>query len=441
MKKILTLKKILLLLAISNFFVLYAQEKKEVETVYRRSSLNIILLQNGEFLHKDLVMDAYHKAPFPDKYNDHRLKSDEFNQMDYLDPDAIKKAKETAKQNKKDNKQNKKNTTSVQKDSKKKDILSKMAIDNYFTQNKIANQMVAKWFDRKEDGTFDMDLIHDRGSYDASEMEAQIAKGSIRGLAMLKDAGEELIKNTFIVVNKMRFVKNEPIARAIKESAIAIANNLPSDLAKQIAIAAANATYLATKDGYSVWTTSYLYQLDWSDDIANAFYMDMWMDSTNIDPDRKILFDTTSIFKMKYLGYEKAKSLVLIGVGKELKDIIETATIRNIDKVYTKLQKSHDVFKTKTPIYSVNPIIAKIGLKEGLEPNDKYDVLEQVIDKKTGLTKYVTVATVKVDKKKIWDNRYYMGDEEKPKEAELKGTYFKGGGSKVMRGMLLRQVK
>ncbi len=100
------------------------------------------------------------------------------------------------------------------------------------------------------------------------------------------------------------------------------------------------------------------------------------------------------------------------------------------------------MFKTKTPIYSVDPIVAKIGLKEALEPGDKFDVLEQVYDKKTGLTKYDVVATIKVDKKNIWDNRYNMESVEKIAEnAKLVGTEFKGGGKKIMPGMLLRQVK
>jgi len=91
---------------------------------------------------------------------------------------------------------------------------------------------------------------------------------------------------------------------------------------------------------------------------------------------------------------------------------------------------------------------AKIGLKEGLEPNDKFEVLEQVMDKKTGLTVYKQVGIVKVDKKNIWDNRYNLAELEgvdtgKDKEVgnkELKGTHFKGP-KNVEPGMLLRQVK
>jgi hypothetical protein len=289
-----------------------------------------------------------------------------------------------------------------------------------------------------------MDLIHERGSYDATEMAAQIAQGGIRGLASLKDAGEELISTTFIVVNKMSFVENEPIARAVRDAAYIAASQISNSIGRMAVETAADVAYNVSKDGYSVWTVSYLYQLNWNEDIANTFYMDMWMDSTSLDPARKMLFDTTSMFTMKYVGFEKAKSVILVAIGKETEAIIQQATIRNIDKTYTKLQKGFDVFKTKTPIYTTDPVVmAKIGMKEGVEPGDKFEVLEMVWDKKTQTTKYAQVGVVKADKANIWDNRYNMGvdDGEKPGNTELGGTQFKGGGKNITAGMLLRQVK
>ncbi len=405
-----------------------AQKKTGVtEAAYRRSSLHTILLESGDFLNKDLVTKSYNLAPFPAKYNDHRLTETTIDSKLY----PIQKTEQ------KDKKQEEKGKEKVSKSEKENSLI----IKKYFNEKKIANQIVAKWFGRKEDGSFNMTMIHERGSYDATEMETQIAKGSIRGMASIKDAGEELIKNTFIVVNTMNFVENEPIALAVKITATEVARQMPNAMLRDAAIATAEATYIATKDGYSVWAISYLYQLEWNDDIANTFYMEMWMDSTSATAEKKILFDNSNIFKLNYIGFEKAKSLVLVGIGKSKEDIIQQATIRNIDKVYTKLQKEYDVFKTKTPIYSVDPILAKIGLKEGVTDKDKFDVLEQVIDKKTGLTVYAKVATVKVDSKNIWDNRYNMGiDDEKPENADLKGTHFKGGG-KIQPGMLLRLVK
>lgn len=429
---------LVLLLAVAVALPLSAQKNDEnPEPVYRRSSLYPVLLETDPVfeeedaaeLHK-LVMDSYAKAPFPDKYNDHRLEHVSFRFNDFLNisPEELE---ELANEN----------DEGDEKNGRKKDEKYIQASNKFLKDKDIARGLIAKWFNRKEDGTFDMSLIHERGSYDASAMSVQLASGSIRGMGMLADAGEELIKNTFVVVNRMRFVKNEPIARAIRDVAYAAATQM-NELAQTIAITAADVLYNSTKDGYSVWTVSYLYQLEWNDDIANDFYMNMWMDSTSIDSARKELFDTTSIFGLNYIGYEKSKSLVLLGLGKSKEEIIQVATIRNIDRTYVKLQKSYDVFKTKTPIVSVDPIVAKIGMKEGVEGGDKFDVLEMVFDVKTSRTHYDKVGQVKVIKKQIWDNRYVISleDTEGGTEENLNGTAFKGG-KKIQVGMLLRQVK
>lgn len=406
------------------------------EPVYRRSSLYPIMLETDPVFKEEdeaelakFAKAAYAKAPFPDKYNDHRLADVSFRFKDYisLTPDEEKELGDEADEKK----------------SRKKDEKYIAAADKFLKEKNIAKGMVAKWFNRKADGTFDMSLIHERGSYDASAMSVQLASGSIRGMSILQDAGEELIKNTFVTINRMRFVKNEPIARAVKELAYIAANQLPSDLARTLAKTAADVAYNATKDGYTVWNVALLYQLEWNEEIANNFYENMWMDETNISEERKNLFETTDIFNLKFVGYEKASSIVLIGIGRPKEEIIEVATIRNIDKTYVKLQKSFDVFKTKTPIVSTDPITAKIGMKEGVEGNDKFEVLEMVVDKKTGLTKYEVVGQIKADKKLIWDNRYALSpaDIDNPEQAKLNGTAFKGGGKKIMAGMLLRQVK
>jgi hypothetical protein len=406
------------------------------EPVYRRSSLYPILLETDPvFKEADeaelakYAAAAYAKAPFPDKYNDHRLAEVSFRFKDYisLTPEEAKELGEEADESK----------------ARKKDQKFIAASDKFLKDKKIAKGMVAKWFGRKADGTFDMSMIHDRGSYDASAMSVQLASGSIRGMSMLQDAGEELIKNTFVTINRMMFVKNEPIARAIRDIAYIAADQMKQELLKVATKTAADVAYNATKDGYSVWNVAYLYQLEWNDDIANNFYENMWMDETNISEERKNLFETTDIFSLKFIGFEKSKSVVLIGVGRPKEEIIEVLTIRNIDKTYVKLQKSFDVFKTKTPIVSTEPFVAKIGMKEGVDGGDKYDVLEMVVDKKTGLTKYEKVGQLKADKKLIWDNRYALSpaDIDNPEQAKLNGTTFKGGGKKIMAGMLLRQVK
>jgi len=291
-----------------------------------------------------------------------------------------------------------------------------------------------------------MDLIGERGMYDATAQDAAKANSTERGEAMLADAGEDLIGVTFVVVNYSKFVENEPIALAVKNTAYAAVKN-SGDLAKTLGEKAADVLYNKTKDGYTIWTTAYLYQLQWNDSIAAIFYQDLWNDPSAPDAAKKDAFDNSDLFKLNLLGFQKAKSLIT-GMGKnaENKDmIIKNATIKSVDAVYAKLQKKFEQFRTKTPLVSAKPLGAKIGLKEGLEGGERYEVLEKSIDAE-GKVKWKRKGVIKVDKNKIWNNAH--GAEDGPtldkdgneiKGNEVEFTHFKGGKG-YYAGMLLRQI-
>jgi hypothetical protein len=122
--------------------------------------------------------------------------------------------------------------------------------------------------------------------------------------------------------------------------------------------------------------------------------------------------------------------------------IIDLSVTRNIDNVYAKLQKKYDVFKTKVPLFSGSPLTAKIGMKEGLEGGEKFEVLEAIMDPKTGIIDYKKKGTIKVDKKLIWDNRYVdvqTVSSEKEDKPAIDVTTFEGG-DKFYSGMLIRQI-
>ena len=401
--------------------ILMAQRNEDVKIKYRRSSLHTMFIQTKDFHRKDVVMQAYENAPFPEKYNNHTIGEKSFNPNKF----AVSAAELVAADIKKNNK------ASVS-----------LIINKYFAENGVAKKIVAKWFNRQADGSFNMDLIGERGYYDASDMEAKIAGGLARGTAVLADAGEELINNTFVVISKMNFVSNEVAAKILQLASYAVANEIENEFLKKAAKKKADKTYNKTKEGYSVWTTAYLYKLKWNDSIAAVFYEELWMDKSSIDANKKAAFDNSNLFEMEYVGYEKAVSLVLLATGEHTTEeqIITLATIRNIDRVYAKLQRKYDVFQTKVPLYSVEPLTAKIGMKEGLEGGEKFEVYEQVIDKKTGLTKYVSKGKITVDKALIWDNRYNAGEGDDVGNTDIKATTFKGGGN-YYPGMLIKQLK
>ncbi|BDS13177.1 hypothetical protein [Aureispira anguillae] len=444
------MKTFFLMMALSIAFSpsLVAQKKAKkakkgaVKTVkYRRSSLHTLLIGTDDFPRKETVIKAYNEAPFPDKYNNHTISEKLFNPNDYTVTEADREAAGLKKDSKLGAlaKGAVSTATAGIVDENAADM--PIIIDKYLKDKKIANKLVAKWFNRQEDGSFDMDLIGERGQYNASEMEANIAKGSARGVTSLKDAGVELINNTFLVVTKLKFVSNEVVAAAIKEAALIAAGKIALPPARLAAEKAAEEAYKKGKEGYSVWTTAYLYQLKWNDEIEATFYNDLWMNSATVDPAKKAAFDNSDLFELEFIGEEKATSLVTFSLKEKRTEeqIVSLATVRNIDAVYAKLQKKYDVFKTKTPLATAQPTItALIGKKEGLVGGEQFEVLEQSIDKKTGLTVYKSKGKITVEKDKVWDNRHNAG--EGGAETDLKATTFKGG-KKYYPGILIRQIK
>ncbi|MES2812839.1 MAG: hypothetical protein V4670_10260 [Bacteroidota bacterium] len=384
-----------------------AQDKKELNIKYRRSSLHTLMVENPAIPHATTIKLAFEKGPIPEKFNDHIVGS-------RMIPT--------------DNQEDQ--TTNIK---------------NYLETNNVAKQLVAKWFNRSANGAFNMDLIKSRGSYDASVVDIATAKASKRGLEMLADAGEELIKNTFVLINDYKYVSKEEVAKkasGLLKSVGSFASYVPGggNVAVTTNVAATGVT-VAGK-GYVVKTTAHLYRLEWNDEVAATFYNDYWADDKTITAEKKKAFDHSNIFKLVYVGSDVSWADVqsTIFTQKTDDELIERATIKAVDAVIVELQKNHDEFKTKTPLFTGEPITAKIGVKEGVNTKSKFDVLEQQIDE-NGKTNYVVVGSVKVDEDfPIWDNRY--GAEEENPDSKTDRTYFKKvSGKEFYPGMLIVQKK
>ena len=402
------MKKVILCLLVSvSTFNMYSQEKS-TDVVYRRSSLFTLMVTDQERKYADVIEEAFTSAEIPEKFNNHNIDLRTIAKVydESLSKEEIKEAQ-------------------------------KVAIAEYFSTNKIAKAVVAKWFNRSEQGGFNMDLISERGSYNATELDVKIAKNSERGLALLADAGEELIKNTFVVVNDFKYISKEEVAEKAKKG-LAFASSLAgkSGLGSKLAGKALD----VVGKGYVIKTTSNLYKLVWNEETAAIFYNEHWTDDANFDEAKKKAFDESEIFKVELVGTEVAWADLQSTsfTKKSEEELVAIATVKAVDAVIAKLQRKYEVFRTKTPLLSGDPLSAKIGLKEGLEGGDKYEVLEQTIDKK-GKTFYKRQGVIKVDKKQIWDNRFMAGEEQESAEEVKEYTLFKGG-KNYYAGMLIRQI-
>ena len=373
---------------------------------YRRSSLYTLMIDDPDREHYSTIKNAFGNTELSDKFNNHNLGP-------YLMPGEGGEKDQT------------------------------QFIENYLNQKNVAKDLVAQWFQRDENGGFSMDLIADRGQYNASDLNVKLAQESKRGRALLKDAGEELIGNTFVIVYDYKYTNKKDQAKkagGFLNVVSSVASVAGADVVSNVADGANLATQTLGK-GYFVRTTSYLYRLVWDEETANTFYQDYWIQQGDSNPEKKKKFDNSSLFKLKYVGSEISRTNLQSTVFSTKNDdqLIEIATTRAVDKNIGKLQRTYEEFRVKTPLLSGDPIAAKIGLKEDLEKGDKFEVLEQIINN-DGETEYRRIGKIKVDKRQIWDNRFLSEEGDEKDDSQPEYTVFKGNNNKYASGMLIRQI-
>jgi len=453
------MKKLLLLLSILTISTVAVKAQKEVDDSYRRSSVCLILMDESSMPKRDVIKNAFLASPMPEKYNDHNIDPRIFDISRISITDADQAAYEQAVYG-----EGGKSKPAVSNETKKAvgaglNKLGRMAGGSagaatskagdatassaksdefavksykYLMEQKVAKQLFDKWFIDGDD--FSMELIKERGLYDASAIDAQKAKSSVRGLGILEDAGEELINNTFVVVSRFRYMSKDELAAEIDAMTSGVASQLGGSAAASASSAAVKASLGA---GYYVRITSYLFKLNWNQDIADKLYAELW--------DNMSAYNNSDIFSLQYVGEETAWANVKAGVftKKSEAELIDIATVNATDAVLAKLEKKYDVFKTKTPLLGTDPVTAAIGMKEGVEAGDSYEILEKSVDSESGKTTYKRVGTVKVSADQLWDNRFMAG-EERELTGETQGftaTKFEGGGKNLYPGLLLRQIK
>lgn len=321
------------------------------------------------------------------------------------------------------------------------------AITEFLNSNSVASRLVARWFDRdKETGICNMNLVADRGLYNANEIDKELARQSTRGLAMLSDAGEELIGNTFVLVNDIRYIDKEQRSKKVGSflsglgQAVASASG-SADAYRLGSMLQTAASVTETYKGFKVRINTFLYQLEWNDDLAGEFYNTWQSDPATATPEA---FDAIrDKFTLRYVGKVESKGSTTSFLGiKEDEPIlmVRKACQRALDENVVDLQRQFEAFRTKTPLILVDEELrAYVGLKEGVSTDSKFEVLE-MIENEDGSHHYKRVGVIRPVADKIWDNRF-MALEEGAKNADLGYTTFKKvSGGPFYRGMLIREM-
>ncbi len=391
----------------------YAQQTQNADDVkYRRSSLYTLMINHTDQKYADEIRRVFVSIPTPDKFNDHDLS------VKVINLDKKLKGAKSDDEN--------------------------QAITTFLDENQVASRMVAKWFNRDYfTGACDMELVKERGLYNATKFDAILAERSQRGQALLADAGEELIGNTFVVVNDIRYIDKEKRGKviggvlrglgAIASAAMGSSDNMFDSFADMA----------ESLKGFKVKINSFLYRLEWNDDIAVNFYKTQYAMGDNDTAKRDAFNNARGSYRLVYVGKQESSGSNTSFMGVNLDDpvmMVRKACQRALDENVAALQHSHEEFRTLTPITTTQPLTAYVGMKEGIDTDTRFEVLE-TIENEDGTRTYKRVGVVKPVKNLIWDNRY-MALEEGAEGAGLGATTFThvSGTTEYYPGMMLREI-
>lgn len=410
---------------------------------YRRNSLGLVMVYHSEDEFGDDIYQAWDSLPFPDKFDNHNLA-----EARVIIADSVTGAI--------------RNKNGLYKAHYGKTLLTGAevkangkALEQILNNAEIGKLMVAKWFNLHSDSignaVFDTELIQERGQYNASDVDVEKALLTARGLATLSDAGEELLSQTFLLVNDMTYITAEERAEAAKQTMNVLGGLFDAltggksgkQMAETTAVIADSFT------GFKVITNSYLFRLDWNDSIASVFYNEYYTSTPNEEKINAFLADQT-LFHLTYVAHEHefAEKTELKG-SYSRNEMVKTQCTRSIDKNIASLQLQYEDFKVKTPVLAVEydekgrikGYSAKIGMKEGVTEKTSFQVVRRQLDPETGKTTYKYIATVKPEKGQVWDNRYNAVTEH-DSGSELNYTLLKKvSGGEIMPGMLIIEGK
>ena len=373
---------------------------------YHKGSMYSIMLKHDNQEYCEEMVDVFEKIPIQDNFY-------EFNLSKRVFKAGVLEESDTTKANN-----------------------QKPHIDILLRDNAIGRRLVAKWFNQDKAGTFNPNQILEKGYYNVNASDIQTAIYSHKTQeGVIYDAGEDLIGNTYVLVNDIQYGdkrrnKEKRMSGAIALSAIPFVGMVAMPVAG-----------ILTNDysGFNVTVTSYLYRLNWTKEISDGFYNAYY--TATPDANKKEAFkNQKSLFTVSYIGSQTVHShnSNFKGVN-DRESQIRLVCTRAIDKAIAQLQKEHPEFRVRTPLLSTSPITAHIGIREDVTDDSRFEVLE-VGETSDGRTTYKRVAVIKPKKGKIWDNRY-MAEFEEHKNGILKSTEFElVSGSISKTACLIREI-
>jgi hypothetical protein len=228
----------------------------------------------------------------------------------------------------------------------------------------VGRELISKWYNRQPDGTMNMELIHQRGRFTATDADFLRAQTSKRGNAALEDFGNRLVNLSYVLVVDLQNVQTMEEAK------------------------------VTNMKGWKANSVGYIYRLDFNEETRNALY-DTWIydDDSEADKTQKrkvfeqIEFPLVSVLQktvsVTASQMESSSGLRLALKSKSMDQLMQELVQKSYDEIVYQMEMGVEEFKVKTPLFATRPLRAKIGLKEGLKTDYRFFVYEHVYNPRT----------------------------------------------------------
>lgn len=243
---------------------------------------------------------------------------------------------------------------------------------------RVGRQIMKCWFptfDNDQKG-YSLQVLEERGAFAATDADVVEAKAGQRDLLVqLNTLGEQLIDRSYVVVYYIYLINDK-------------------------------SSKITGKSSKKAEADAFVYKLDFGPETMNNFYSHHFNSPQGIEQASfplKFVYatdnsDISSLFKGLIIDTSISDDPNVPTDYDELADVLLTKTNTLI------ANNVHD-FKTQVTIANVNPISAKIGLKENLKTDDRFYVVENVLDPSTGEPKTARRGAVRVGRH-IADNNF-----------------------------------
>ncbi len=377
-------------------------KKKGPADSYSRSSFTFVLLDFSAEKYSSMLKNSINKAKTPSKFDQNSL-------SEKIIPSPYNRSAS--------------NFSSAN---------SKTVINSIISKN-YALKLIKYWWKINDSGNYSMDLINERGFYNATDIDVSKADASKRGRNELADAGAKLINNSYVLVLDYHSIKTMKEIYDAKDAARrkkAKKNNTQFEPVRR------------TKNGFKGKLTSYLLRINYNDTVDAYFWESFYKNEDKIDIQKfNNLYNNDVGPQFKYLssftndadGTQNNKGTVLAPALQKTKQELFTVLINDgIKKALSTIERKYEQFRVKTPVHSVHPVEAKIGKKEGVTRDRRYFIWTYESNKKGDA---VAKQRGVVRARKVTDNR----NDELGQTSTSK--FYQVAGKKIDIGMTMQEKK